>query len=113
MKLFTANDIRTIDAETIKAEGITSLNLMERAASAVAFEVISRWAPSQRIVIFAGPGNNGGDALAVARLLIDQGFRPEVVLFNTKGTLSPDCAANRDRLNKMEYEAFQEVTKSC
>ena len=112
MKLFTANDIRTIDAETIKAEGITSLNLMERAASAVAFEVISRWAPSQRIVIFAGPGNNGGDALAVARLLIDQGFRPEVVLFNTKGTLSPDCEANRDRLNKMEYEAFQEVTKS-
>lgn len=83
---------------------------MERAASAVAFEIVSRWVPSQRIIIFAGPGNNGGDALAVARLLIDQGYKPEVLLFRTKD-LSDDCAINRQRLVDMEYPSFVEVQK--
>lgn len=111
MKLFTATDIRAIDAATVAKEGIASIDLMERAASAVAFEIISRWVPSQRIIIFAGPGNNGGDALAVARLLIDQGYKPEVLLFNTKGSLSDDCAVNRQRLIDMEYASFVEVQK--
>ncbi|MDE5841224.1 MAG: NAD(P)H-hydrate epimerase, partial [Muribaculaceae bacterium] len=42
---------------------------MERAANAVAKEVTARFLPSRRIVVVAGPGNNGGDALAVARIL--------------------------------------------
>ena len=110
MKIFTATDIRAIDAATVAKEGIASIDLMERAASAVAFEIVSRWVPSQRIIIFAGPGNNGGDALAVARLLIDQGYKPEVLLFRTKD-LSDDCAINRQRLVDMEYPSFVEVQK--
>ena len=110
MKIFTATDIRAIDAATVAKEGIASIDLMERAASAVAFEIVSRWVPSQRIIIFAGPGNNGGDALAVARLLIDQGYKPEVLLFRTKD-LSGDCAINRQRLVDMEYPSFVEVQK--
>ena len=99
MKIFTATDIRVIDAATVAKEGIASIDLMERAASAVAFEIVSRWVPSQRIIIFAGPGNNGGDALAVARLLVDQGYKPEVLLFRTKD-LSDACAINRQRLGE-------------
>ena len=109
MKLFTATDIRAIDAATVEKDGITSTDLMERAASAVACEIASRWGASQRMIIFAGPGNNGGDALAVARLLIDQGYRPEVVLINAKGNLSADCAANRQRLLDMDYPLFTEI----
>lgn len=51
MKIFTATDIRAIDAATVAKEGIASIDLMERAASAVAFEIVSRWVPSQRIII--------------------------------------------------------------
>lgn len=111
MKLFTASEIRTIDEATVKHQSITSLELMERAASAVACEIMERWPSSQHFIVFAGPGNNGGDALAVSRLLIDQGYRPDVILMNTGGHLSIDCAANRQRLIDMQYPQFTEVTQ--
>lgn len=110
MKIFTNEAIKKIDSETIASEGITELDLMERAASAVAYEIFTRWRPSKRIVIFAGPGNNGGDALAVARLLYEQNYRPEVFLFNIKSAhLSECCAANRQRLLDMGDIDFTEI----
>ena len=110
MKIFTNEALKRIDNETIASEGITELDLMERAASAVAFEIISRWRTTKRMVIFAGPGNNGGDALAVARMLYEQGYRPEVFLFNIKSShLSDCCAAHRQRLLDMEDIDFTEI----
>ena len=112
MKIFTSSDIREIDRKTVERDGITSWELMERAASLVAKEIMERWLPTQRIVVFAGPGNNGGDALAVSRMLIDQGYHPEIYLFNTKEHLSDDCRTNRDKLLEYEYEDFTEVVKT-
>ena len=110
MKIFTNEAIKKIDRETIAGDGITELDLMERAASAVAYEIISRWLTTKRIVIFAGPVNNGGDALAVARMLYEQGYRPEVFLFNIKSShLSECCAANRKRLIEMGDIDFTEI----
>ena len=111
MKIFTTNEIRRIEEYTIKVDGITEIELMERAASAVAFEIMSRWQPGKRFVVFAGPGNNGGDALAVARLLKEQGYgRIEVFLFNIPSTkLSKGCIRNRDRLLEMEGVNYTEV----
>lgn len=110
MKIFTTEGIRRIDEATIESESIKMLDLMERAASAVVYQIISRWHPSKRIVIFAGPGNNGGDALAVARLLAEQGYRSEVYLFNVKGTrLSHCCETNRDRLKNVDRVELIEV----
>ena len=111
MKIFTPSDIREIDRISIEEEGISSYDLMERAASAVSYEIMSRWLPSQRIVMFAGPGNNGGDTLAVARQLIDQGYKPEILLLNTKNKLSADCEKNKQRIIDYGYPDFTEVTK--
>ncbi|MBO4814956.1 MAG: NAD(P)H-hydrate dehydratase [Muribaculaceae bacterium] len=110
MKIFTTEGIRRIDQQTIEEEGISRLELMERAASAVAYEIMSRWLPSKRIVIFAGPGDNGGDALAAARMLYEQGYHPEVYLFNIKSShLSACCSTNRDLILKMEGVDFVEI----
>ena len=110
MKIFTNEALRKIDNETIAADGISRLDLMERAASAVTFEIMSRWRIAQRMIIFAGPGNNGGDALAVARMLYEQGYQPEVYLFNIKSShLSECCAANRKRLLEMGDIDFTEI----
>lgn len=99
MKLFTTEEIRAIDRATIDGEGISSLELIERVGEGVASEIATRWRPNKPTIVFAGPGNNGADALAAARLMWERGFRPEVYHFNIGGDkLSADCAASRDRL---------------
>jgi hydroxyethylthiazole kinase-like uncharacterized protein yjeF len=78
-KVLTAAEMRAIDAQTIAA-GLPDLVLMENAAHRVV-EVLERhFAPlgEQRIVIFAGKGNNGGDGLAIARLLFSR-FAPRAL----------------------------------
>ena len=112
MKIFSSEVIREIDKATCEAQSITSLDLMERAASAVSCEIISEFNPSQRMVIFAGPGNNGGDALAVARMLYEQGYtRIEVFLFNVMNKLSHDCNEEKKKLVEIKGVDFTEVTK--
>lgn len=113
MKIFTNDAIRRIFEHSIKVEGISMLDMMERAASAVTYEIISRWRPSKRIVVFAGPGDNGGDALAVSRMLFEQGYNPEVYLLNVKSShLSNCCSANRDRLYQLNGIDYTEVTET-
>ncbi len=99
MKIFTNDGLQRIGDRTLEKENISMLDLIERGASAVSYELISRWRTSKRFVFFAGPGDNGADALAVARMMYEQGYRPEVYLFNIRSAmLSPSCMTNRDRL---------------
>ncbi len=109
MKILTAQQIRELDAFTIEREPITSTDLMERAASAVVDAIVCRWDRSYRVYVFAGPGNNGGDALAVARQLHLLGYEISVYLFNTKGSLSADCAINKERYLALGEVDFWEV----
>lgn len=112
MKIFTSELIKEIDKATCEAQGITSLELMERAATAVCWEIVSRFNSNQRIVVFAGPGNNGGDALAVARMLYEQGYHKiEIFLFNVMGKLSHDCEEEKNKIVEVEGIDFTEVTK--
>lgn len=111
MKIFTGTQIKELDRYTIEHEPIGSIDLMERAARAIAEAIRARWTAETPVVVFAGSGNNGGDALAVARMLAGQGYEVEAFLFNIKGSISPDCAANRDRLKAQHgVKAFTEVT---
>ncbi len=113
MKIFTTKEIREIDRYTIENEGVDGLELMDRAATGVVLEVMSRFRPNQRIVIFAGSGNNGGDALLVAAKLYEHGYRPEVILFNVRSSqLSPACEACRNQLLSMENVRFTEVVST-
>ncbi len=110
MKIFTTEEIREIDRYTIEVEGVPSLELIERVAEGVVAEITERWLPSKPMAIFAGPGNNGADALAAARLLINKGFNPKIFLFNIGGDkLSKDCAASRDRLLELPEIDFTEI----
>lgn len=100
MKIFTNSQLHELDRYTIENEPISSLNLMERAAVAMTKEIVCRWAPSTPVVVFAGPGNNGGDALAIARMLAEKSYKVSAYLFNTKDKLSDECFANKERITK-------------
>ena len=94
MKILSCTQQKEADNFTIAHENILSINLMEKAASLITEEICRRWDNSRRMIVFAGSGNNGGDAVAVARMLFLKNYKVEVFLFNTKGTLSDDCMTN-------------------
>lgn len=114
MKLFTNEDIRAIERQTLSAEAITIHTLVQRAAAGIADEIAQRWRTSKRIVVFAGPGGNGADALAASSLLIDRGYNPEIHLFNIGGNaLNDACRRCRDNMRNNYPDAdFHEVTAS-
>jgi len=110
MKIFTGSQIKQLDAYTIEHEPVSSIDLMERSARAITRAITDLWGVQTPIVVFAGPGNNGGDALAAARMLADQGYQLKVYLFNIHDKLSDDCAANKQRLiDTKKVKDFTEV----
>lgn len=98
MKILSASQLKVVDAYTIEHEPISSTNLMERASRAIADKIRSHWSIDTPVKIFAGPGNNGGDALAIARMLGETNYKVYVYLFNTSDSLSADCQINKQRL---------------
>ena len=109
MKIFTATQIKELDRFTIEHEPVSSIDLMERAAAKLTREIINMCDENTPVVAFAGPGNNGGDVLAVVRMLRAEGVKAVAFLFNVSGKLSDDCQVNRDRLNAKYPEALKEV----
>ena len=79
MKIFTRSQIEKWDEFTVKNDGISSLELMERAADSCAKWFVQNYFEINSFAIFCGQGNNGGDGFAIARLLYKKGF--EVILF--------------------------------
>jgi len=99
MKLFNAQQLQQWDAYTVQEEQIASINLMERAATQCTAWLIERELDKRNIRIFCGKGNNGGDGLAIARLLINAGAAVTVYIveFGAKGT--SDFQHNLERLH--------------
>jgi len=100
MKLFTCKQIAAIDQLTMTLEPVSSIDLMERASGEVADWIIQHFSNDQPIVVFAGPGNNGGDALAVARMLGWCHFKCTVYLVPLGHELKGDPAINLQRLGE-------------
>lgn len=109
MKIFTSAQIHELDKYTIENEPIKSIDLMERAAKALTRAITDEWSAATPVIVFAGPGNNGGDALAVARMLIEQNYTVTAYLFNISGHLSDDCKVNKIRLTEKRSKALIEV----
>jgi NAD(P)H-hydrate epimerase len=111
MKIFSTSQVRSLDAYTIEHEPVASIDLMERAAQAI-FEAYAKSFNLQRpVLILAGPGNNGGAALALARILVWVKSDVRVLLLHN-GKLSADCEANLQQLRNLKAEIITEITGS-
>lgn len=101
MKLLSAQQIQQWDAFTMQHEPVASIGLMERAAQQCVEWLTHADLVKHSIKIFCGKGNNGGDGLAIARLLIEKGVEPSVYIleFGAKGT--DDFQVNLYRLHQI------------
>ena len=99
MKILPVEKIREADAFTIENEPIASIDLMERAASKVYDWFMKRCKTKEvSVKIFCGIGNNGGDGLALARMLFFTGIIPQVFVVRFSDKMSRDCEINFNRL---------------
>jgi NAD(P)H-hydrate epimerase len=115
MRVLTAEQMQKVDAETI-ARVMPGIELMERAGRGAADAIQARFERG-RAAIFVGPGNNGGDGLVVARLLIEAGWSCSIHLLRPERDCTPDTAANYARLAGMprlrEIEATPESLRDA
>ncbi len=100
MKILSAAEIRDWDQFTIQHEPISSIDLMERASLAVVKWLLKQYPAADSYGIYCGKGNNGGDGLAIARILHEQHFPVSVHIleFGHKGT--DDFQTNLARLHQ-------------
>jgi NAD(P)H-hydrate epimerase len=110
LKILSAESVRSIDEYTIANEPISSINLMERAARSFSNAFIQSVGRTHEVTVLAGPGNNGGDALAVARILFKEGYKVKVYLVKKpENNLSKDCNENMWRWRNMAGVWFREI----
>ena len=101
MKIFNVHQIRALDQYTIEQEPIASIDLMERASLTFVKWFTKQFPDRKRVVqVYCGPGNNGGDGLAIARLLSQDHYAVKAYTLGIGNSRSQDCQHNLDRLLK-------------
>lgn len=113
MKIVTAEQMRELDRIAIKERRIPGLDLMERAGAAVArcaAEMISEGRLRRGALLFAGKGNNGGDAFVAARHLEAEGIKTRTILLSPRREISGDARENLLRLDRSRAEIVRAET---
>lgn len=101
--LFTASQVRELDRLAIENHGIPGLVLMKRAGRAALEALLSRWPSPQRITVYCGAGNNGGDGYIVAALAQRKGIPVQVI------QVAPPERLTGDAREAMEYAVAEQV----
>lgn len=102
MKIFSSKQLYSADEISCKKQGISSVDLMERAATQIFNWLHQRMQGAQvPIHIFCGIGNNGGDGLALGRLLIESGYNVTIYVANFTDKRSKCFLINYDRVKSV------------
>jgi len=109
MKLVTAEQMRGLDNAAINTSHIPSIELMENAGRRTVDVMLEKYGDpmGQTVAVFAGPGNNGGDGLVIARLLTARLARTVVFLLVPKDKLKGDSAINYSRLRELPVKIIE------
>ena len=106
MKILSAEQIRQWDEYTIRHQPVSSIDLMERAAVKCTEWLVSNNLATAPIKIFCGKGNNGGDGLAIARLLAKREVSAEVYILKSAINGTPDFELNLSRLQSYRVQIY-------
>ncbi|MCK5839279.1 MAG: NAD(P)H-hydrate epimerase, partial [Bacteroidales bacterium] len=111
MKILPIEKIKQADQYTIENEPVSNIDLMERAAKACCRWITRHVNKTLSIKIFCGMGNNGGDGLAIARMLVNKEYKVDVFVLRFTAKMSPSCQINYDRLFNMPNVRIYDVTE--
>ncbi len=111
MKIFEAAQIRLADEATLFKEKIPSIDLMERAAQTCVNELKKIFVQTDKPIIICGNGNNGGDGLAIARLLNQEGINASVLILEFSNSSSVDFKINLGRLKEESQVEIQRIER--
>jgi len=113
MKIATPLQMNYIDQSCINEFGIPGIVLMENAALKVVEEAVKNlgYAKGKRVLVFAGKGNNGGDAFAAARHLYNKGSLVKVYITALKKDVGGDAAINLNALEKSGTEVKELISE--
>lgn len=98
MWILDAKQTKAADLFTIENEPVTSIDLMERASMAFVNRFLAIFPSQKEVAVFCGPGNNGGDGLAIARLLTQRNYSVQVFITHKNNNFSSDFLSNKVRL---------------
>lgn len=112
MKILTAAEMQACDRITTERFGIPSINLMRSASRAVAGFIRSQFPRARRITVLCGRGNNGGDGLMTARLLLEAGLDVTVLLLGDPATMKGDAAQAFRELDSFRSDLIHVVTSA-
>ena len=101
MRVLTAESMREVDRRAIEGLGIPGLVLMENAAQGCVDALGERFPEAESATVLCGPGNNGGDGLAIARLLANRGYDLEIFLVRGPKPLQGDAAVQESICRRM------------
>lgn len=115
LKILNSHQIKQIDLETITKEGIKSIDLMERASETFVSCLLKYYPNQQKFLVLCGLGNNGGDGLAIARILIDKQKTVSCFWVGSSPVFSTDAQINYERLKQLcsidKYQENSDLTK--
>lgn len=98
IRYFDPEDVRQADILAVEKYGVPSIDLMENAGNNAAYEVLKRYPGAKSFLIFAGPGNNGGDGFVAARHFLKKSFKVTLILSADIERYKGDAKANLDIL---------------
>lgn len=109
MFILNKDQLTFADEYTIQNEPIESIQLMERAARACVLKIMKYIDDSKNIYVFCGKGNNGGDGLAIARMLTERGYQCQAFVINYKTSFSNDCQTNYEKLKAHKPDCLIDI----
>src|SRR5688572_8369513 len=112
MEVLTGKQMKQADQFTIQNEPLSSLDLMERAAGKCFEWFVAHITLKTKIICICGQGNNGGDGLALSRMLYLKGYPISVFILKLGENESEDFKTNYHRLNKLSTSILQEIQSS-
>ncbi len=111
--IVTSETMKNMEQKTMEGFGVSSLVLMERAALSVCDCIEELQIDAERALIVCGTGNNGGDGLAIGRILYENGYDPTIVMIGNRSRCTESVKKQIETMNAYGIPIYDTIPKNA